>query len=591
MKVYILLLAVLLVSHALALYTSSQIETDILETDLVGWQPCLSWAFSQVGPSVDEIKQRCGADIAISCRSVGSTTIKLWAEINRDLLFDNVGDTLFEVGNITYYRTQGDHVGFTPSIFTDFPVFNATSNTTMSNFTFVAGEEPVDCASESGDMSMCWYLVNQRLATGGYCGNLGAVGGPTVEKIIYHSPCGGNTTGSCVEGSACVTAATCNANETCVPTTEIDYSVLDTDCVTFTCDQFSGNSTPTFLAQFTPCDDGSNCTTGASCDGAGFCNAGTPKTCPLSDTCSLSLGCLEATGECELLALNGSCTPSNPCLGAGTCSNFTCVDGPPVVCPTPGGDSCRSSTGCNIATGVCEFSVITSGPCTPTANNCSLAAECSVVGVCEETVREPCNTPPVCQGVIGNGTCVDFQGCQYENDDGASCSLTGDLCAEGFVCSDGNCLVSARKACPGGGNCERPGNCDKNTGLCPTPTPLPFGTTCNHGDPCIRDAFCNGATSCLPGPSLDCAVSLGPCFTSPVCLVGGGCNGTALSGVACNTGDPCNPGVCETGRCITVDLCGGSTGSSSGNVTSPAATLNSALFTPSQFNIFALPAA
>src|SRR5439155_762733 len=149
------------------------------------------------------------------------------------------------------------------------------------------------------------------LAVGALCGN-GVVDpgeecddGNTVSGDCCSAVCFFEQGGcACNDANVCTDDGTCNGTGTC--------QVVG----------FNAN----------PCQDGNAWTTAPS-DPAVVCvHAATTLACDDGNVCTTD-SCEPATG-CVHTANAAACDDGNVCTTADTCSNGTCVGGPPLVCPT-----------------------------------------------------------------------------------------------------------------------------------------------------------------------------------------------------------------------------------------------------------------
>jgi cysteine-rich repeat protein len=156
-------------------------------------------------------------------------------------------------------------------------------------------------------------------------------------------------------------------------------------CQVVTCNMGTLECEVSSLADGDACDDGLYCTDGDTCN-AGECQAGPARDCGESSTCGTG-ACDETNDECTFTPVaNGTaCVPTDPCQGT---TNAICVN----------------------------------GKCNGTPKDCS-------------------GTPvqfPECQVAqcdpAQNGACI-----VVDINDGAACSVGGDICESGKICGAGAC--------------------------------------------------------------------------------------------------------------------------------------------------------
>ncbi|PIE18651.1 MAG: hypothetical protein CSA66_04280, partial [Proteobacteria bacterium] len=288
------------------------------------------------------------------------------------------------------------------------------------------------------------------------------------------------------------------------------------------------------------CDDGDACSDDDRCDGQGRCVGDT--------SCDDGLACttdLCAVGGCMNLTAADACVIDGACRAAGEDPGDACRTCQPAVSqtgwtPAPtsvacdDGSPCSDDDHCNGA-GACVGDVscndglfCTNDACT--AQGCAHVTDlawCVIDGTCRAegdavaggcqvcdpdsdqgawTALEggaacddgsPCSVGEACDG---QGACVGDTGC----DDGVICTV--DSCDPVAGCGhdvvDGWCLI--------GGRCYDDSATTANgcAGCAPAAsqtswTPAPAGLSCDTGDPCSRDATCDGAGQCIGDGSCD----------------------------------------------------------------------------------------
>ncbi len=295
--------------------------------------------------------------------------------------------------------------------------------------------------------------------------------------------------------------ATCKNN----PATVISCgSVDDSECLKYQCVAKTGKCQFTPVADFTPCNDGSNCTKNDGCV-FGKCQPGTFLCeCATSDDCAKK-------------------DDGNACNGTWYCDKsadlFLCKYNPAsvVFCGKKDDQPCLKNT-CDIKTGACGMTPPTKG--TP----------------CDD--GDACTTATSCQGQdCAAATKVDC-------DDGNAC--TTDSCDQKI-----GCLHKAAN-CLDGNDCTAD-QCDPKTGQCAFPA-LADGKACNSDDDgCTVNDACSGG-QCKVGAAVVCKIALDACQVAACESTGAksfACVAlTAKDGAACLGTAPCSLGfACQLGQC------------------------------------------
>jgi hypothetical protein len=272
--------------------------------------------------------------------------------------------------------------------------------------------------------------------------------------------------------------------------------------------------------------------------GAATCSAQEGGCLPLTGNCTSDADCNDghdctvdtcnlASGVCFYsLASDGtSCDDGNPCTQSSTCQAGVCTGGSPVVCAPL--DQCHVAGTCDPVTGLC------SNPDKPNGTTCDDG--------------EVCTDPDTCQAGICTGTPLTGPTC---ND--------GNACTQTDTCQSGNCTGGNAVVCTPLDQCHSTGTCDPATGLCSNPD-QPNGTTCNDGetgtgpDTC-QDGICTGTP--LTGPTCNDGNA---CTQTDTCQSG---NCTGGNAVVCTPLDQCHStGTCDpaTGLCSNPDQPNGTT--------------------------------
>ena len=153
-----------------------------------------------------------------------------------------------------------------------------------------------------------------------------------------------------------------------------------------------------------------------------------------------------------------------------------------------------------------------------------------------------CNAPMVCVstpdclphcGCNDDSNCASDQFCSPTADCGGTCYGKGPCppsCPANLCGVNGNCCAAA---CPSvqGEFCATYIGCDDAGACLYPPLGIDCGTTCTND--LQTDHVCNGAGSCVPGPTIPCPNNAscgpnacnGPCGSDGGCAVGYVCNG------------------------------------------------------------------
>jgi hypothetical protein len=160
----------------------------------------------------------------------------------------------------------------------------------------------------------------------------------------------------------------------------------------------------------------------------------------------------------------------------------------------------------------------------------------------------PCNTPPDSQCNTSPGTCSNGT-CSYGmKADNTACDLDGSMCTKD-TCKSGKCSAGAQTTCSAG-TCMVAGMCNKTTGLCPTPTTAPNGTTCTGGT-------CSGGSCVAPLPVGSTCANGSDCSSNNC----GTCSGTPCTRKCCADSTQCS---CPTQNSANIFKNGGLDGDLSG---------------------------
>lgn len=178
--------------------------------------------------------------------------------------------------------------------------------------------------------------------------------------------------------------------------------------------------------------------------------------------------------------------------------------------------------------------------------------------LCRTTGRPP--GPSGCPCPAGrtavNGACVDLSSDPANcGAPGAVCAAAAETCQGAAICRGGSCIflpAPAGTVCrPIQALCDLAEVCDGVSTACPADAKVEDTTPCGDGNPCTRDATCQGGI-CTGGELLD-GDRVG-CSGVLTC-VAGVCTLCGFTGQSCCSGDVCNGlSVCQAGVCT---ACGG----------------------------------
>ena len=424
-------------------------------------------------------------------------------------------------------------------------------------------------------------------------------------SCLEDADCGAcNAGGDLCAGSFSCVSGQCTMGEPVVCDTS-----ADTECKQTSCDSWSGECLQNVDSSL--CEDGDYCTsdvcdevsgactfesiescgqnyacesseaptsddeaiTACVCDGVGAENdyAGDSYCCEFSwdsvcvqaaqDNCGVNCNCEElAVSASPILACEvdedcGWCNPENPCDGAWTCHDGSCVQQGKVECDASADTECMQNV-CNPETLHCEMIEVLSAcddedACTQDIcteeGTCAHEAGCGTTNPCatssfpqskDETINAcVCEGVGAAEGFTGDSFCCEtawdgicaneaatycgavcdcadpsFDPTCTETSDCAFCSA--DICAANWDCVDGLCADTGPLVC----EVDNPDSCVQNTcdsmaGGCEV---IPSIEACDDGDDCTWD-FCDAETGACSNEAIEgCAGS--PPFE---CLGGG----------------------------------------------------------------------
>ncbi len=242
---------------------------------------------------------------------------------------------------------------------------------------------------------------------------------------------------ACDDGNACTSADSCTAGVCGGSAVTCDDG---NECTVDSCDAVLGCQAAPASAG-TTCDDGLFCTVNNACDGAGAC-VGAPRDCSnAAATCFEGVACDEAADLC---------VPANPSASGTACGGDVCVDA--GTCDGNGVCSGESNVDCSNLDTDCEIGVCdgTSGACVaqprPDGTVCDDADACTENNICESGVCG--GDAVVCEDDDNECTapsCDPAQGCVFED------LPFGSTCSESFCSADGTSVSAG--ICDGSGAC------------------------------------------------------------------------------------------------------------------------------------------
>ncbi len=368
------------------------------------------------------------------------------------------------------------------------------------------------------------------------------------------------------DGNVCNGTAFCGPLGECVHDTP--PTIDDGDpCTNDFCDPVQGVYHD-FRPPGVECDDGNICNGISTCDAVGACIAGASPTIDDGDPCTIdscfpSTGIVHVAAP-----PGTACTWGDRCYAVGSCNEEgTCVqealpldDGDPCTAdtcdpaegiahvPWPIPDDLNPCTvdACDPTLGVVYTPLPEGAPCSD-GDPCNGAETCHEGYCASQTTPDsddgnPC-TVDLCDGETGeyqhlpaaDGTrCDDETICgQGGVCFGGDCMLRGPLIDDGDTCTQDIChpeigVVEHVPADPGS-PCDNQDACDGVADVCdadgacvgteeielPEPSGPCMASVCDpragvqevpapEGVPCGQGAICDGAGTCVPGPSLDC---------------------------------------------------------------------------------------
>lgn len=390
----------------------------------------------------------------------------------------------------------------------------------------------------------------------------------------------------CDDSDACSQTDVCLSGM-CTGTNYVTCYPLDQCHDAGTCDTFTGTCSNPEKPDYTPCDDGTVCTTADACI-SGVCEGFSPLDCTDPNPC-LTGQCDSVTGCYTIYNDGAACDDGNDCT-----IDTTCVSG---GCPSNSGSyiTCTPPTPCTATTclpvGGCTDSPIQNCSICATASDCPnvpcMQAICQANLTCAYVVDDSnivgcldsyfCNGIEVCNsGICYAGTppsCDDANECTTDTCDtglnacthvprtGASCT-SSNLCAITAECSaGGSCDPVTTTTCDPATACHVSLGCNPGSGICEYNTQSD-GTSCNDGNACTTVDECSSG-SCVGTTPVVCT-PLDQCHVAGTCNTGTGIctNPQKSTGTACNDNDFCT----TNDQCSNVGTCVGTTGHSCDSV-------------------------
>ncbi|MCB9875964.1 MAG: hypothetical protein H6835_00035, partial [Planctomycetes bacterium] len=268
---------------------------------------------------------------------------------------------------------------------------------------------------------------------------------------------------ACNDGSACTTAAVCEAG-VCKPS-----ATLDCDdglfCTVDSCDKDKGCAN--LPAAASPCDDGNPCTLEEACDAQGSCSGG------------INICACQVSADCAAKE------DGNLCNGTLFCEpkSKTCQINPATVVTCNGKDdtTCAATT-CDPKTGTCALQSKPEGTACDDGVLCTVGDACDAKGQCQPGTQVCCKSDADCGKFEDGDAC---NGTLFCNKASGSCELNPTTVVV--------CPSAYDTAC-------RKNLCDKSKGTCGW-VQSDDGTACDDGSACTPNEACK-AGECVAGASL-----------------------------------------------------------------------------------------
>ncbi|MBI5548068.1 MAG: M6 family metalloprotease domain-containing protein, partial [Deltaproteobacteria bacterium] len=359
-----------------------------------------------------------------------------------------------------------------------------------------------------------------------------AAGAPTNGTCAF-------VTVTCDDGDKCTEHDACDQG-TCQGARKI-CPALDSCHETSVCIQETGLCSELAKPEGTGCEDNDECTIGDTCR-AGACVGTARSECPPADPCHSPATCQNK--KCGSYAQKPDYTPCDDgtlCTTGDACLRGSCK-GAAVVCTVP--NDCYVTSTCNAATGTCPEPVLRPEGATCDDHNPCTKEDACHTGQCRGVVDPSvtvCPAPNVCHD---EGTCSPTGECLAPlKVDGTVCD-NGNKCLSNKKCSMGECVGTAKDCGTSDSPCSE-FECLPASGQCQM-KPKAEGAPCVSEDlsPCDVDAICHlGLCQGDPKP----CPALDECHTSGSCnRMNGKCGAYGVK----EDGSPCTGGSCKAGACV-----------------------------------------
>ncbi len=339
----------------------------------------------------------------------------------------------------------------------------------------------------------------------------------------------------CVPLDPCAISGECQRG-ICEVTSVKPCYALDQCHLPGTCDSLTGNCSNPQKEDYTPCDDGYDCSVGDQCISGG-CVPGSTDYCNnvvIDEQCQM-LVCSESPDGPQCLVYDMDGIPCDDGIPFGVCTKQTICSGGQCVREYKTGDVCRAvRDDCDIQE-LCGFTDdcppdqlrVNGHPC---PDNLYCHDSTCQDGACIPTVVVPV-PPPASQCTMF--VCDESQPAfvQVNMADGTLCNTeTTGQCVDHHECLAGACIL----------------------------IPKPNTTSCCDGNNCTIGDKCSGTSDvCISGGPKDCSSLNTQCSTG-VCMAPSGVCSTqaANEGGSCNAdNNPCTPlDVCRNQSCVAGDI-------------------------------------
>ena len=315
-----------------------------------------------------------------------------------------------------------------------------------------------------------------------------------------------STAPNCVDHLCCNSACTDSCHSCALPGFEGRCTLMPkgSACRGIACHTCDGAGTCSIATPSVPCDDGDPQTFNDTCtSGASPTCSGTRSTCRATSQCEASVS-YDGNNNCVFIAK----PPGTPCDDGNNCTE---------------NEACNGSIGADLSPNrTCLGGTMKT--CTPSSNSCvSITADCTAnVFTCKQTIWT-------------GSSCNDGNACTS----GDKCDSKGNCTGTPYQCTPNSCDISA--SCDGAGGCAR--------------SYKSWGTSCDDGDACTDNEYCNGSGSCGNGTLKTCPVSNDPCVSWVGQCTNGvlSCTQVFHSSASCDDGNACT----FNDKCDAAGLCQG----------------------------------